>query len=111
MTASAVTFRFSQFQKNINDSLNVNFDDIVSYINNLNDGTNFWDQLRVTGSAVVGAAALLTTATDGFLYIPTCPGVPTGIPTTFTGTAPLVVDSTDNRLYFYSSGAWRNAGP
>lgn len=111
MTALAKTFHFSQFQKNINDSLNVNFDDIVNYINNRNDGTLFWDQLRVTGSAVIGSAALATNATDGFLYVPTCAGVPSGTPTVFTGTAALIVDTTDNRLYFYSSGAWRNAGP
>jgi hypothetical protein len=65
------------------------------------------------GSVVVGdgAVALATTATDGFLYVPTCAGLPTGVPTTQTGTAPIVVDTTNNKLYFYSGGSWRDAGP
>ncbi len=63
------------------------------------------------GTTIVGTAALATTATDGFIYVPTCAGVPTGVPTTYTGTAPIVIDTTNNRLYFYSGGAWRNAGP
>lgn len=64
-----------------------------------------------SGNSIVGDGALATDATDGFLYIPTCPGAPTGTPRAYTGRSPLVIDSTNNRLYFYSSGAWRNAGP
>jgi len=61
---------------------------------------------------VAGAsAALLTTATNGFLYVPTCAGTPTGTPTAITGMAPIVVNTTNNKLYFYSSGVWRDAGP
>jgi hypothetical protein len=63
------------------------------------------------GTTVVGTAPLATTATDGFLYVPTCAGVPTGVPTTYTGTAPIVIDTTNHRLYFFSGGSWRNAGP
>jgi hypothetical protein len=63
------------------------------------------------GSTVVGTAALATNATSGFLYVPTCAGTPTGVPATFTGTAPIVVDTTNNKLYFYSGGTWRDAGP
>lgn len=51
--------------------------------------------------------ALATTATDGFLYIPTCAGTPTGTPTAHTGAAPLVIDSTNNKLYAYIGGAWQ----
>jgi hypothetical protein len=61
---------------------------------------------------VAGAsAALATTATNGFLYVPTCAGTPTGTPTAITGMAPIVVDTTNNKLYFYSTGVWRDAGP
>lgn len=65
------------------------------------------------GSVVVGdgVAALATTATDGFIYVPTCAGTPTGTPTTQTGAAPIVIDTTNNKLYFYSAGQWRDAGP
>ena len=49
--------------------------------------------------------------TNRFFYAPTCAGVPTGVPTTKTGFAPVVIDTTNHRLYFYSGGSWRNAGP
>jgi hypothetical protein len=58
------------------------------------------------GNVRVGTAALATTATNGFLYIPTCAGTPTGTPTAITGLAPMVIDSTNNKLYIYSGGAW-----
>jgi len=69
--------------------------------------------IEASGSIVAGsgAAALATTATDGFLYVPTCAGTPTGTPTAITGMAPIVVNTTNNKLYFYSGGAWRDAGP
>lgn len=71
------------------------------------------ERARITsaGSFVVGTAAIATNATDGFLYVPTCAGTPTGTPTTQTGTAPIVIDTTNNKLYFYSGGQWRDAGP
>ena len=70
--------------------------------------------MRITdaGNIVAGASvALATTATDGFLYVPTCAGTPTGTPTAITGMAPIVVNTTNNKLYFYSGGVWRDAGP
>lgn len=63
------------------------------------------------GNIVMGAGALATTATDGFLYVPTCAGTPTGTPSAYAGMAPIVVNTTNNKLYFYSGGAWRDAGP
>jgi hypothetical protein len=64
------------------------------------------------GNITAGAsAALATNATDGFLYVPTCAGTPTGTPTAITGMAPIVVNTTNNKLYFYSGGSWRDAGP
>ena len=76
--------------------------------------TTLTERMRITaaGNIVAGAsAALATTATDGFLYVPTCAGTPTGTPTAITGMAPIVVNTTNNKLYFYSGGAWRDAGP
>lgn len=60
------------------------------------------------GSVVIGdqAAALGTTATDGFLYIPTSAGAPTGVPTAQTGTVAMEYDTTNNNLYVYN-GAWK----
>jgi len=62
------------------------------------------------GSVAAGlTTALGTTATDGFLYVPTCAGVPTGVPTTQGSSAPLIYDTTNNDLYFYASG-WNIVG-
>ncbi len=63
-----------------------------------------------TGNIVVGTAAIATNAANGFLYIPSCAGPPTGTPTTKTGRVPLVVDTTNHKLYFYDV-SWRDAGP
>lgn len=70
-------------------------------------GTTAKVRLTGGGSFVVGSAALATNATDGFLYIPSCAGTPSGTPTTQTGTIPLVYDSTNHILYAYSGGSWR----
>jgi hypothetical protein len=79
----------------------------------LNFVTNNTVRARIdsSGNVVINTAAIATTATDGFLYVPTCAGTPTGTPTTYTGRAPIVVNTTNNKLYFYSGGAWRDAGP
>ena len=71
------------------------------------DGTapNFFRGATVVGTTVA------TNATDGFLYVPTCAGTPTGTPVGYGGAAPIVIDSTNNKLYFYSGGQWRDAGP
>jgi hypothetical protein len=51
--------------------------------------------------------ALATNATNGFAYLPTCAGVPTGVPAaSFTGKAPVVIDSTNNKMYIYTNSAW-----
>ena len=81
---------------------------------NLQFLTGSLERMRITsaGNVVAGAsAALATNATDGFLYVPTCAGTPTGTPTAITGMAPIVVDTTNNKLFFYSGGVWRDAGP
>jgi hypothetical protein len=56
------------------------------------------------GNVVVGTGALATNATDGFLYIPTCAGAPTGTPTAKTGRVPIVFNTTDNKLHVYDGG-------
>jgi len=74
-------------------------------------GTQEVVRARSSGNVTAGLASRATTATDGFLYVPTCAGTPTGTPTAITGFAPIVVNTTNNKLYFYSGGAWRDAGP
>ena len=63
-------------------------------------------RVSATGNIVCGTAAVATTATDGFLYIPSCAGAPTGVPSTYTGQLPIVYDSTNNKLYLYN-GSWK----
>lgn len=99
--------------------LGVNTGDITFYADAAGTVANGTDvtpteraRITSTGNVVAGGSiALATNATDGFLYVPTCAGTPTGTPTAITGMAPIVVNTTNNKLYFYSGGAWRDAGP
>jgi hypothetical protein len=59
------------------------------------------------GNVVINTAALATNATDGFLYIPTSAGAPTGTPTAYTGRVAMEYDTTNNKLYIYN-GAWKS---
>lgn len=63
------------------------------------------------GDVAAGAASVATNATKGFLYVSTCAGTPTGTPDGHAGYAPIIINTTNNKLYFYSGGAWRDAGP
>jgi len=66
-------------------------------------------QRVLTASSIVcGSAAIATNATEGFLYVPSCAGTPSGTPTAFTGRIPIVYDSTNKILYLYD-GSWRKA--
>jgi hypothetical protein len=56
--------------------------------------------------SIIAGTSVATTATNGFLYIPTCAGTPTGTPTAESGTAPIVIDSTNNKMYIYSGSTW-----
>ena len=69
-------------------------------------GSNIALAIDVNRNTTVGPATLATTATDGFFYIPGCAGTPTGVPTAKAGRVPFVVDTTNNKLYFYSGGSW-----
>ena len=60
-------------------------------------------------NVVAGLGALATTATDGFLYVETCAGTPTGVPRTQTGSVPVIVDTTALKIWVYTGGAWHYA--
>lgn len=49
-------------------------------------------------------SALALGATTGHVYIPSCAGVPTGVPATKTGQVALQFDSTNDDLYVYDGG-------
>lgn len=85
--------------------------DLAFYTNKYlgpNSYSGLTERLRLdsSGNVRVGTAALATNATAGFFYIPTCAGTPTGTPAAFTGLAPMVIDSTNNKMYIYSGGSW-----
>jgi len=65
------------------------------------NGSGTTERARVdnNGNVQVGTAALATTATNGFFYIPTCAGAPTGVPTAKTGLVPMIYDSNNNNFY------------
>lgn len=80
----------------------------VAGIVSLHGGGTERARIDANGNLIVGTAALATTATDGFLYIPTCAGTPTGTPSSYAGRVAMVFDSTNNRLYIYDGG-WISA--
>ena len=63
-------------------------------------------------NTILGAAnALALTATDGFLYLPSMAGAPTGNSTDYTGKFPIVWDSTNNALMLNTTGTtWVEIG-
>ena len=63
MPAIAKTYHFSPHFVDVADGCNVNFDDIVLYVNNRNDGTTAWDLLRVTASPTTSIAAIISNST------------------------------------------------
>jgi len=55
----------------------------------------------------------VTTATDGYLFVPAVSGTPTGVPSAATtGFAPIVLDTSSNKLWAYDgvSHGWYAAG-
>lgn len=62
------------------------------------------------GSVAFNDAVLATTATVGFVMLPSCAGTPTGVPADIpTGQCPAVIDSSANRIWIYVGGAWKYA--
>lgn len=56
-------------------------------------------------AAPITSPSLATTATDGFLYIRSCAGTPTGVPTNnLTGRVPFVYDRTGKKIWVYDAG-------
>jgi len=61
-------------------------------------------------NSVFGSAALANNATDGFVYLPHCTNTPSGTPTVFAGTVPIVVDKTNKKLYGHDGSVWFDFG-
>jgi hypothetical protein len=84
-------------------------------------GNNNGGDVTFTGGAATGTgragnivlngsgSALSTSAAGGFTCVPSCAGTPTGTPASVaTGTVPMVVDTTNSKLWFYIGGAWKS---
>lgn len=82
-------------------------DGVALAVNNYNSGSVLLRCLA-NGSLLQGHGAVTSTATNGFLYIATVAGTPTGTPTASTGRVPMLYDTTANKLWIYN-GAWRSA--
>jgi hypothetical protein len=58
---------------------------------------------------IVGVSALATTSTNGFIWIPSCPGSAGGAATApYTNAAAMVYDSTNNFIWVRCGGTWRH---
>lgn len=68
-------------------------------------------QWRRTVASRLGEPELATDASTGFLWIPTCAGVPTGTPDPVPGMMPLVADSLTGIIYRHDGLNWTAVGP
>lgn len=66
--------------------------------------------LSNSGSLVLGngSSALATASTDGFLYLNSMAGTPSGTPTAQGVAVPVVLDTTGSKLWAYIGGAWKS---
>lgn len=83
--------------------------DLFFFTGGLNSKNFIRGSIDANGNWFMGRAALATTATNGFLNIPTCAGTPTGTPTLKTGLVPMVYDTTNNIMYIYNGGGWKKS--
>lgn len=59
-------------------------------------------------SVMMSLGALATNATDGFFYMNSCAGAPTGVPTAAPGAAAaMVIDTTNSKIWVRIGGAWK----
>jgi parallel beta-helix repeat protein len=70
-----------------------------------NNGTEYLT-IDPNGNVTIRNSSLATNATNGFLYIPSMAGTPTGVPSTKTGLVPMVYDTTNHKFWIYDT-AWK----
>lgn len=104
-TGAGKGIRWFQSAGNLTNLLQFNNTDVTLKLSSA-------QKLKVTsnGSLIHGSAAgqMGTTTTDGFFYLWSMAGTPTGTPTTATGSVPLAVDTTGSKLWAYIGGVWKS---
>lgn len=72
-----------------------------------------WLKISANGNIVMNAtgSAVSTSATDGFTYVPSMAGKPTGTPTSYTGATAYVDDTTNKTKWRYDGSNWHSMGP
>lgn len=71
-----------------------------------NNGSGITQKLTISNTGNIYGLSGSTSATDGFFYIPSAAGAPSGTPTSVSGRVPMYYDSTNNKFYVYN-GAWK----
>jgi len=92
-------------------ALSIGTDSNKSITFHTNGNTSSNRKLQITGNGSVvqgGPTQLPLSSTDGFMYIASTAGAPIGTPTSQSFSLPVVIDSTNSKLYFYSGGKWNN---
>ncbi len=77
-------------------------DNLLKFNNNGNTALS----VDANRNTILYTGALATSATNGFLYITSAGGTPTGVPTSYSGRVPIMYDTAANKLYVYNSG-WK----
>lgn len=77
----------------------------------LGTGANvhYIDSIVGNSNSIINSDPIATSATDGFLHIPSCNGLPTGTPTGYGSAIPMVYDTSSNSPWFYN-GSWQGGG-
>lgn len=78
--------------------------DIV--LKNMNAGAAASEKMRITGAGNIYGTSGTTGMNDGFFYIPSAAGAPSGTPTSISAHVPMYYDTTNNKFYIYN-GAWK----
>lgn len=70
------------------------------------NGATPTEKMRIDTNGNIYGTSGTTGMTNGFFYIPSAAGAPSGVPTAVSGRVPMYYDTTNNNFYVYN-GAWK----